>query len=135
MPQGIRQVIIQKAYAKALYPTALLDTDYQSIDAEVYNTMVDIFGMPYTSSATYLRKELRIWPSILYAHRRALRLSWKLAHAYWTADVFKQWASQAKGSPLSLTWVRGGVLSRLTKILLRYKLKWEDVIQVSTWQE
>jgi len=135
MPQVIRQVVIQQVFAKALYPTALLDVDYQTIDSEIYYALSYLFGMPFASSATYLQKELRIWPSILYAHRRALRLAWKLGNTYWTASIFRQWQSQTKASPLFASWVPGGVLRRVTKILSRYHLAWDDILRTKTWPE
>ena len=136
VPSALRIGIHQVVHAKALYPTAILDIHYQNLDVRVNGCLRDVFNMPLQCSATYLRRELGIWPSKFYAHRRALRFAWKLHHEHWTKPAFQHLSRATHLPPVyEDTWVPGGVLTRLSRILGLYGLTWKNVYRTSDWDK
>ena len=134
-PELLRLGILQVVYAKALYPTALVDINYDHLDAQVYRCIRDLFHMPTNASSTYMRRELGIWPSRFYAHRRALRFLWRLCHSHWTHHAFHAWLRQTEiPAWFHQGWVHNGVMDRFTKLLATYGFTWKDLWRCSTWK-
>ena len=71
----------------ALYPTAVKDLDYKSLDVFVNRLLNRITGCSQRfTSATFLRAELGVPSSKYLAHMRALCYAWKLANTCWFKD-------------------------------------------------
>ena len=125
---AIRQTIHQVVYAKALYPTSVLDIDYDALDIMVNRRLRTLFNLPLQTSTIFYRRELGIWPSKFYAHQRALSFAWRLRHTYWTSSIFEEWLTAPQLPAIfNLTWATGGVLSRFSRILSLYDLTWQDL--------
>jgi hypothetical protein len=69
--------------AKALYPTPVVDVDYAALDTLVYQATCRVMGLPPDAPSAAVRWELRLMPSKLYAHQRALRWACRFAHYSW----------------------------------------------------
>jgi hypothetical protein len=150
-PLAVRLGVKQVIHAKYLYPTALIDTDYDLLDKRIRRSVRYLLGMPTDSSSAQLHADLGIWPSEYYAHQRALRMAWRLASRYWTRGdrtLVRLWdGSIVEGSaserPKFLNaWSiksSGGILHRLAQVLKVYGLTWEAVYQYqggqSSWYE
>lgn len=133
--RGIHQVI----HFKFLYPTCLIDTDYNVLDVQVHRCLRFLFGVPHCSSTTLLAADLGIWPSIYYAHERSLMFLWSLRHDYWTKDVFSSWMPTPDATPPLIDMVRSNnaVMTRFHRILLTYDLSWTDLNESAaqeTWR-
>ena len=92
----------------ALYPSAVVDTDYTDIDKFMARVLNRITGcqMRWTST-TFLRGELGIPPSKYMAHRRALTYLWHVERKAWFGNY--------------LPFLRGpGPYSRLLNIARQY---------------
>jgi hypothetical protein len=72
--------IKQRIFGKALYPTAVIDLDYQALDSVVYELLRTLLQLPKCTPKALLFWELRILPSELQAYRRALRQMGRFVH-------------------------------------------------------
>jgi hypothetical protein len=72
--------------AKALYPTPVVDVDYEALDTLVYHATCRVMGLPPNAPSAAARWELRLMPSKLSAHQRALRWACRFAHYSWFYD-------------------------------------------------
>jgi hypothetical protein len=72
--------------AKALYPTPVVDVDYEALDTLVYQATCRVMGLPPNAPSAAVRWELRLMPSKLYAHQHALRWACRFAHYSWFYD-------------------------------------------------
>ena len=130
---GVRQVI----HAKYLYPTAIMETDYKLMDVKIRSSLRYILGMPHDSASAQLHADLGIWPSEYYAHRRAMKLAYRVAHRYWTRSerAMTTLSDGTEGRSLSRVWpeflrvrkVHKSVIAELEKVMSIYKLTWEVV--------
>jgi hypothetical protein len=66
--------------AKALYPTDVVDIDYDALDTLVYDLIRRIIQLPKCTPKAMLFWELGMLPSQLSAYRRALRAMWRYVH-------------------------------------------------------
>jgi hypothetical protein len=106
--------------AGPLYPAAVQDIDYSSIDVFVNKRVRQITGCPPHTSATLLRCELGITPSEFAAHRRKLQL-WYHLH-------FEAWFWEELG-----TLVGTGPYQRLKATVLQYGLPTLDDGPAKSW--
>ena len=117
---GVRQVI----HAKYLYPTALIDTDYQTLDVEIRRSLKYMLGLPPNSSSAQLHADLGIWPSEYYADQRAMRMAGRLAYRYWTQG------EEHRSRPKFIdSKAKDGVVARIGDILWKYRKTWKDVYE------
>jgi hypothetical protein len=71
----------------ALYPTAVKDIDYKSLDVFINRLLNRVTGCSQRfTSATFLRAELGVPSSKYLGHMRALCYFWKLANTCWYKD-------------------------------------------------
>jgi hypothetical protein len=77
--QGINQVLL----AKALYPTAVTDVDYAALDSIVLRSTTRLLGLPPGAPAALLRWELRLVPTELQGHCRALTFAHRFTAHSW----------------------------------------------------
>jgi hypothetical protein len=66
--------------AKALYPTDVVDIDYDALDTLVYDLIRRVIQLPKCTPKAMLFWELGMLPSQLSAYRRALRAMWRYVH-------------------------------------------------------
>jgi len=124
-PTVTRLGIPQVLHAKFLYPTPVLDADYQALDRHTYRCLRALLGQPLGTPSTLLARDMGIWNSRYLGHQRALRFYWQLRWSYWTRPIFEH----ALSLPLAHRprwlipgWVPGGVIARMHDILSTYKL-------------
>jgi hypothetical protein len=78
------QLIQSDILSVALYPTAVKDMDYKSLDVFINRLLNRVTGCCQRfTSATFLRAELGVPSSKYLAHIRALSYFWKLANTSW----------------------------------------------------
>ena len=118
----------------ALYPSAVLDTDYNDIDKFMARVLNRITGchMRWTSK-TFLRGELGLPPSKYMAHRRALNYLWHVERKAWFGNY--------------LPFLRGpGPYRRLLNIAKLYGIdaslarempqqKWKSMVKTTVMEE
>ena len=132
---GVKQVI----HSKFLYPTTILDTNYELMDIRIRSSIRYMLGMPRDSCSAQLHADLGIWPSQYYAHERAMRMAYRIAHKYWTSSE-RGWIHDSNGELvpwgprgwpkfLKVATVEHGVITRLGSILSENGLSWEVVYQ------
>lgn len=130
-PLAARLGVLQVIHAKFLYPTALLDIDYNILDVQINKCLRRLCGLPLCTPSALLHADLGVWPSRFYAHQRALTFLYRLRWKYWTKDGFKQWydATPTDETPKCLlpSWVSRGVLARFGRILEMYGMSWNDL--------
>lgn len=90
-PMAVRQGVLQVVHAKYLYPTAIFDIDYATLDKQIVRSLRNTYGLPLCTPTAQVHADLGVWPSQYYAHKRALQMLWKLRWSYWTRDAFDQW--------------------------------------------
>ena len=122
---GIEQVV----YAAALYPTAIVDTQYPIIDSATMTMVRRVLTLPPDTPTAFLRWELRLFPAQQRGDLRALRFTHQLWHHLWLGkEVIHPLFLRDRNHPIfSLTPLR-----RLTTILARYGLSWAHVNNCST---
>ena len=69
--------------AKVLYPAAVQDLDYATIDRFVNRLLRKLTNVPWHTSATLLRCELGVQPTVYAAHKRVLMFWWHIHHDSW----------------------------------------------------
>jgi hypothetical protein len=109
----------------ALYPSAVRDMDYNTIDRFVNRILCRITGCPQRwISATFLRAELGLMPSKYLAHQRSLNHLWHLNNEAW----FRNHLDDLRGA---------GPLKRLHNLAQQYQLELSDIRVTSRacWNE
>lgn len=102
--------------ASALYPTPVVDVDYEALDQLVLSTARRVLVLPPTCPSLLLHWELRIMPSKFLGHLRALRFANAFARQSW---FYAHAIAQASSSDLHY-WTKQGPLARLTDLLKQY---------------
>jgi hypothetical protein len=129
-PLAARLGVLQVIHAKFLYPTPLLDIDYDVLDRQTNRCLRSLCGLPLCSPSALLHADLGVWPSRYYAHQRALTFLYRLRAQYWTSEAFQQWYEDSPGETpkcLSSEWASRGVLARFGRLLKEYGLSWEQL--------
>lgn len=90
-PMAVRLGVLHVVHAKYLYPTAIFDIDYDTLDKQIVRSLRNTYGLPLCTPTAQVHADLGVWPSQYYAHKRALQMLWKLRWSYWTRDAFDQW--------------------------------------------
>lgn len=128
-PKAIIRGIHQVIHFKFLYPTTLQDTSYDIIDVQVYRCLRRLFGVPHCSPTALLAADLGIWPSIYYAHQRALNFLWHLRHDFWTKPIFDEWMPSVDADPpmVKMCSSQRAIIPRFHIIMQRYGLRWFDL--------
>lgn len=137
-PVAIRMGILQVLHAKFLYPTPVLDVDYEGLDVRTYRCLRVLLGQPTCTPTTLLAREMGVWNSRYLGHQRALRFLWHLRWSYWTRGIFAYWlAHEPSHQPSWLRpgWVHGGVMHRLHTILSTYGLSMAQLHATSDFTE
>jgi hypothetical protein len=121
-PQALLRGLHESILAKALYPTPVVDVDYAAVDKLIRSTARRILGLPPTFPSLLLYWELRLYPSLLLAHTRALRFANRFARQSW---FYTCTISQAHSGPHASAkdlayWTARGPLHRLTRLLELY---------------
>lgn len=132
-PPALRLGIDQVIFARYLFGTPLVDTDYARLDSLVMRTVRSTLQLPSNIPTAYLRWELRLWPSQLRAHKRALMFAAKLLHhervghhilqPYLREDLRRERAADDLHPIFSI-----GPLARLSSILAEYGLTWVTLL-------
>jgi hypothetical protein len=123
VPVALRLGIEQVVHAKALYDTAIVDLDYDRLDQMVMGAVRHILQVPPTTPTAFLRWELRLWPSKLRAHKRAISWAHHCWHHTWIGTEVLQPAlidNGGRGHPIFAQ----GPVGRLTRILSEHGLSW-----------
>lgn len=121
--QALLRGLHEGILAKALYPTPVVDVDYTALDKLILSTSRRILGLPPTFPSLLLHWELRLLPSELQAHSRALRFANRFARQSWFFACTL--GHDARRSPASRRkdlayWTSRGPLHRLTELLRIY---------------
>ena len=99
----------------ALYPAAVCDLDYKTIDKFINKQLRRLIGIRGgQSSSTFLRSELGVLPSKFLAHKRALGYLWHLFNKAW----FRHHIANLDGI---------GPYMRLRQLAQRYKIDLLDI--------
>ena len=99
-PMAVRLGVLHVIHAKYLYPTAILDIDYDILDKQIVRSLRNTFGLPLCTPTAQVHADLGVWPSQYYAHKRALQMLWKLRWRYWTKEAFDEWLGPRADSSL-----------------------------------
>jgi hypothetical protein len=138
-PPLLRVTIHQTILAKVLYPTILMDIDYERLDSLIYMALRRVLHLPVGTSKTFIQYEMGLWPTRYYAHRRVLRFIWRLRHEAWTQPVFQHWleglTDHRQLRTLEYRAFNDGILRRFTIILERYNLTWMAVDTTPKWKD
>ena len=129
-PLAARLGVLQVIHAKFLYPSPVVDIDYDLLDRQINRCLRSLCGLPLCSPTVQLQADLGVWSSRYYAHQRALLFLWRLRWQYWTKEAFQQWYDDYPDTtpPCLLPgWASRGVLARYARLLADYGLTWEDL--------
>jgi hypothetical protein len=131
VPTALRTAIEQVVYAGALYDAAIMDTDYEKLDSLTLAAVRHILQIPPRTPTAFLRWELRLPPSRLRAHKRALRWAHQLWHGSWIGqEILKPYlldnTSRQQAEEIHPIFEMGPV-GRLTRILQEYGLTWAAI--------
>lgn len=128
LPTVVRLGIEQVVHACALYDAPLCDIDFEQLDRLTMGTVRRILQVPPSTPTVFLRWELRLRPSELRAHHRAVRWARSLWHNSWVGqDILMKLHT---GNTNRVQWdaphpiFQLGPLARLTRILEQYQLNW-----------
>jgi hypothetical protein len=131
VPSALRLGIEQVVYAGALYDAAIVDTDYEKLDSLTLGTVRHILQVPPFTPTAFLRWELRLPPSRLRAHKRAIRWAQQLWHESWIGRVILQpyltGNTQRDQADATHPFFSMGPVGRLTRILREYGLTWKAI--------
>jgi hypothetical protein len=124
--------IEQVVYAGALYDAAIMDTDYEKLDSLTLAAVRRTLQIPPRTSTAFLRWELRLPPSRLRAHKRALRWAHQLWHGSWIGqEIMNPYlldnTSRQQADEIHPIFEMGPV-GRLTRILKEYGLTWAAIL-------
>jgi hypothetical protein len=113
---GINQVVL----GKALYPSCVVDLDYEALDSIIHKATARLLGLPPSIPAALLRWELRLMPSRLLGERNALLFARRFATRSWFFQlIIAQLARSRLPADMSLydRLVAAGPLGRFTRLL------------------
>jgi hypothetical protein len=132
VPTALRTAIEQVVYAGALYDAAIVDTDYDKLDSLTLAAVRRIMQVPPFTPTAFLRWELRLPPSRLRAHKRAIRWAQQLWHGSWIGQeilqpYLKDNTSRQQAEEIHPMFEMGPV-GRLTRILSEYSLNWTAIL-------
>lgn len=137
--KGLQDVVL----AKHLYPTAVVDIDYATLDAAIRKATRRLFQLPPDYPSALLHWELRIWPTSLLGHLRALRFAHRLCspHAKGGPSWFyDRVIRRCRGSASTLqptVWdhiQHEGPIGRFSTLLTTYSLSWAQLFASSPAQ-
>lgn len=131
VPSALRLGIEQVVHAGALYDTALVDVPYDRLDRMTLASVRHILQVQPTTPTAFLRWELRLWPSRLRAHKRAISWASTMWHETWLGetvlqDFFLNNTNRQQADELHPLFQRGP-LGRLTRILAEHGLSWTAI--------
>jgi hypothetical protein len=125
---ALRTAIEQVVYSGALHDAAIAYTDYEKLDSLTLAAVRHILQIPPRTLTAFLRWELRLPPSRLRAHKRALRWAQQLWHGSWTGQEIMQPYLEDNTSRQQADEIHPifemGPVGRLTRILKEYDLTW-----------
>lgn len=131
-PPALRRGIDQCIYSSALYETSLSDVDYKTLDSKVYSTVVSTLQLPPRTPSCYVRWELRLWPSILHAHKRAIVAAITVLHHHWQGQILRDYLETCRRQQRDADDLHPlfncGPLARWSRILELYDLTWYDLL-------
>lgn len=134
---GIHQVV----YAKALYPTAVMDVEickpgrgtelaYKSLDGQTHAFLCELFGIPPNTSKALIWTEFHLWPTHIYRDLRTLNYARNLQHSWlWKGPIH---ALRTAFGHYDL--IRRGALLRLAETMERYGHDLDAVLGAGTDQ-
>jgi hypothetical protein len=103
-------------YSKALYPTTVVDVEYDRIDSIVYELVRTLLGLPKCTPTALVFWELRIVPAKLQGYKRGLRqirriIEWSPWYSHILTPIIQHQPTGSKGV------TEAGPLKRLMSIL------------------
>ena len=146
IPSLWRRGLEVEIYNTHLYPTAVVDIKYEQLDVAIRTATRQLFQLPPDYPNSLLHWELRLWPSELLGHRRALRFAHHLcsprakAGPSWFHDrVIARTRRSAACRTQRTIWNTiqdQGPIGRITLLLSMYKLSWEQLFTSDhvTWK-
>lgn len=92
---GVKQVV----HAAALYPTPVVDVDYDALDRVVFPAVRRLLGLPRDASNAFLWTELTLWPSHLLAQKGTLHFATEFTDSSFYKDVVTRFRLNSPPSP------------------------------------
>jgi hypothetical protein len=133
---ALRRGIDQCLYSSALYQTTLSDVDYKTLDSKVYSMLVSTLQLPPRTPSCYVRWELRLWPSALQAHKRAVVGAITMLHHHWQGRLLRDYLETCRRESREDDDLHPifncGPVARWSRILKLYDLRWFDLLD--KWQ-
>ena len=82
--------------AKILYPAAVQDLQYATIDRFVNRLLRKLTNVPWHTSATLLRCELGVQPTVYAAHKRVLVFWWHIHYDSWFCHLLEAFRGRSQ---------------------------------------
>lgn len=121
----LRRHVMERVYGKFLYPAAVVDVDYTTLDKRVRGRLRSLLVLPPGTVSLLLHSELRLLPAELQAHRRALRMvATCVAKEWWYRAAPQPLLEATPGSQLERGrgyWFSGGPVKRWEGLLVHYR--------------
>ncbi len=131
VPPALRLGIEQVVHAGALYDAALVDMPYDRLDRMTLASVRHILQVQPTTPTAFLRWELRLWPSRLRAHKRAIAWARTCWQDSWLGekvlqDFFLNNTGRHQAEDIHPLF-QMGPLGRLSRILREHGLSWAAI--------
>jgi hypothetical protein len=117
--QGLKTFVMPKV----MYPTPVVDVDYDALDRRIRRELRALLGLPVQFPSVGLYWLLRVWPSRFSADLAKLKMAWRCRHQYWLKDVVHLELSRQDRTPRRL--LATGPLGLLSDVMARYGLNWD----------
>ena len=117
---AVKQVVL----GHDLYPTAVMDVDFVTLDRDIFKFLCSLFSLPPDTHRALLWTELFLWPSILARDKRTLAYTRNLQGLWFNTHVLQGLMAHCGNFDL----FRHGALARLDTTLRTYGLDLQTIL-------